>query len=48
MLKMVRNVVKFTVIRKVLDKKVVLVKPEVVVLWPTFGLISLKLGNVAR
>ena len=38
MLKMVRNVVKFTVIRKVLDKKVVLVKPEVVVLWPTFGL----------
>jgi len=45
---MVRNVVKFTVILKVLDKKVVLVKPEVVVLWSTFGLNSLKLGNGAR
>ena len=44
----VRNVVKFTVIRKVFDKKVVLVKPGVVVLWPTFGLNSRKLHNRAR
>jgi len=45
---MVRNVVKFTVIRKVLDKKVVEVKPEVVVLWPTFGLDLLKLRDGAK
>jgi len=46
MLETVRNVVRFTVIRKMRDKKVVLVKkPEVVVLWPTFDLNSLKLRN---
>ena len=44
----VRNVVKFTVIRKMRDKKSRGQTESNCVLWPTFGLKSLKLRNGAR